>query len=543
MSKHSKLGKDPRTVRKLEELATQYARRKGQPWTGTEELDLRRAWAHGLSVGSIALIHGRSAGAIAARLRHDKLVDEDIYRKYGLWPDFTVEMCGNMDLISKLMAGGHMLSTNKSQLLGELAEKARWPQADAYYGYTPETHTRYATPLEFYYPQALALSAKQTYMRQGKLKSVGGMPTWDVSHRAEWRESHDLERAKELAGTVGQLDSCYTIKTQTVRPHDFFNLNGEYCIEGAKLSWPTIIYHDPEGNITATEQVDKPIDRSKKTKDVMVYIGSNVRQYDSEGNLRVAMGDLDHAFDASFAQAMLKDEAFLKAAKNAGFHIEAQAVQSSQCVDKHADTQINQEQEMQEKIQNAINLLEEGVVYPVCRFMTDGVLSGKQYTYKHRGDLEVGDVAVVITPAGHPALVVVEDFAHVTDLQKGIKYKWLAQVFDRSNYDALVAREDEARENLRKSITEKSRQEQLAALLGDLGESAEVKTARNMLSSKSNEQVISEHIEELAQKSRERMAKMVKEHPELKEVMEKIAGAFGHIPGMPPLFPDAEERN
>lgn len=530
MSKHSKLGKDPRTVRKLEELATQYARRKGQPWTGTEELDLRRAWVHGLSVGSIALIHGRSAGAIAARLRHDKLVDEDIYRKYGLWPDFTVEMCGNMDLISKLMAGGHMLSTNKSQLLGELAEKARWPQADAYYGYTPETHTRYATPLEFYYPQALALSAKQTYMRQGKLKSVGGMPTWDVSHRAEWRESHDLERAKELAGDAGQLDACYTIKTRVE------GLGGACALDIAKLEWPAAIYRDADMN--------KAIVQAKaKTKDVMVYIGSNVRRYDSEGNLRVAMGDLDHAFDASFAQAMLKDEAFLKAAKNAGFHIEAQAVKSSQCVDKHADTQINQEQEMQEKIQNAINLLEEGVVYPVCRFMTDGVLSGKQYTYKHRGDLEVNDVAVVITPAGHPALVVVEDFAHVTDLQKGIKYKWLAQVFDRSNYDALVAREDEARENLRKSITEKSRQEQLAALLGDLGESDEVKTARNMLSSKSNEQVISEHIEELAQKSRERMAKMVKEHPELKEVMEKIAGAFGHIPGMPPLFPDAEERN
>ncbi|AJD82887.1 hypothetical protein AVV27_gp54 [Achromobacter phage 83-24] len=536
MSKHSKWGKDPRTVKELQDLVALNIDRAGAIWTVCEENDMTRGWKHGLSIGSLALIHGRSTGAILARLKNLNLVDKLQYEERSIFPDFTIEVCGSHSAINDVIQRSPLSTVEfmtPDSIRLKLNDKWKWPQASAYMGYKP-----YATvsgencgisPLEFYYPQALSLSAQQTYMRQGKMEHSGYIPTFNVSIARKWVENRDLERAKELAGDASQLDACYTIKTRVE------SLQG--------LEWPALIYRDAEGNITATEQVDKPIDRSKKTKDVMVYIGSNVRQYDSGGNLRVAMGDLDHAFDASFAQAMLKDEAFLKAAKNAGFHIEAQAVKSSQCVDKHADTQISQEQEMQEKIQNAINLLEEGVVYPVCRFMTDGVLSGKQYTYKHRGDLEVNDVAVVITPAGHPALVVVEDFAHVTDLQKGIKYKWLAQVFDRSNYDALVAREDEARENLRKSITEKSRQEQLAALLGDLGESDEVKTARNMLSSKSNEQVIAEHIEGLAQKSRERMAKMVKEHPELKEVMEKIAGAFGHIPGMPPLFDDADPKN
>lgn len=525
MNKHSKVGKDSRTCRTLDELCDKNAKRKGAVWTLCEQHDMRRAWERGLSVGSIGLIHGRSAGAIASRLRQMHLIDDKIHMNFGIFPDFTIEMCGARPTVERLIITGLMRSTGRSELVAEIPTERRWPQAEAYMGYVPGATVglnKDITPLEFYYPQALAKSAIGPMIREGRLDHNGGMPTWNLDGVAKKFAGQDVDINLREAQRVAEGSVITGIGVGC--------LNGDWIIPSAfvadkigaldldTLAMPGIYYKPPSDkakwSITANCL-------SSKDRSVVTVADMTIQVQDLEAALR------DKAF--------VESPAFVRALKNAGFQLQALDVQSSQCVDKHADTQTTQEQDMQEKIQNAINLLETDVIYPMCRFMYDGQPTGRQYTYKHRGELEKGDVVIVVTPGGYPALALVEDFATVLDLKPNVHYKWIAQVFDRSEYDLLTAREKDARNNLRTSILEKTRKEKLNELLGDLGESDEVKTARSLLSSKSHEEIIREQLDAAAKRAEEQLKEpeMAEAVRALQKSLQRTLGSLGDIPGVP----------
>ncbi|QDH84295.1 hypothetical protein Axy16_054 [Achromobacter phage vB_AxyS_19-32_Axy16] len=528
MNKHSKVGKDSRTCRRLDELCDKNAKRKGAVWTTCEQHDMRRAWERGLSVGSIGLIHGRTAGAIASRLRQMHLIDDKIYMNFGIFPDFTIEMCGAQHKIEPLIRMGLLCSTGRSELVAEVPRERRWPQAEAYMGYVPGATvglSKDITPLEFYYPQALAKSAIGPMIREGRLYHYGGMPTWDLTDVAKKFAGQDsdmnlreAQRVAESAVITGIGVGC--LNGDWVVPSEFVvdKLKG---VELDTLAMPGIYYQPPS-------------DKAKWsiTANCLPSPGRSVVT-----DMTIQVQDLEAALRD---KAFVESPAFVRALKNAGFQLQALDVQSSQCVDKHADTQTKQEQDMQEKIQNAINLLETDVIYPMCRFMYDGQPTGKQYTYKHRGELEKGDVVIVVTPGGYPALALVEDFATVLDLKPNIHYKWIAQVFDSSEYDMLTAREKDARNNLRTSILEKTRKEKLNELLGDLGESDEVKTARSLLSSKSHAEIIREQLDAAAKRAEEQLKELEKTNPEMAEAvrglqksLEQAMDTLGDVPGIP----------
>ncbi|WNO48829.1 hypothetical protein [Achromobacter phage maay_LB1] len=534
MNKHSKVGKDSRTCRRLDELCDKNAKRKGAVWTTCEQHDMRRAWERGLSVGSIGLIHGRTAGAIASRLRQMHLIDDKIYMNFGIFPDFTIEMCGAQSKVERLIHMGLMCSTGRSELVAEIPAERRWPQAEAYMGYVPGAAvglSKDITPLEFYYPQALAKSAIGPMIREGRLYHYGGMPTWNLDGIAKQFAGQDTDMNLREAQRVAESSVITGFGTNALIGD--WTVPSEFVIKCDKLKSveleavvkPGIYYRPPEetnlpkSNWSITANCLPSRDRSVVT------------------DMTIQVQDLEAALHD---KAFIESSAFVRALKNAGFQLQALDVQSSQCVNKHADTQTTQEQDMQEKIQNAINLLETDVIYPVCRFMYDGQPTGKQYTYKHRGELEKGDVVIVVTPGGYPALALVDGFATVLDLKPNIHYKWIAQVFDRSEYDMLTARENDARVNLRTSILEKTRKEKLDELLGDLGESDEVKEARSLLSSKSHEEIIREQMDAAAKRAEERLKELEKTNPEMAEAvralqksLERAMGTLGDVPGVP----------
>lgn len=532
MNKHNKVGKDSRTCRVLDALCEKNAKRKGAVWTLCEQHDMRRAWERGLSVGSIGLIHGRSAGAIASRLRQMHLIDDKIHMNFGIFPDFTIEMCGARPTVERLIITGLMRSTGRSELVAEIPTERRWPQAEAYMGYVPGATVglnKDITPLEFYYPQALAKSAIGPMIREGRLDHHGGMPTWNLVDIAKkfagqdpdmnLREAQRVAEGSVITGIgVGGLTGHWTVPSKTIA-----DKLGVLDLDTVAL--PRVYYRPPEET-----------NRPKSTWSItMNCLPSNDRSPVTDMVIQVQ--DMEAALRD---KAFVESPAFVRALKNAGFQLQALDVQSSQCVNKHADTQTTQEQDMQEKIQNAINLLETDVIYPMCRFLYDGQPTGKQYTYKHRGELEKGDVVIVVTPGGYPALALVEDFATVLDLKPNIHYKWIAQVFDSSEYDMLTAREKDARINLRTSILEKTRKEKLNELLGDLGESDEVKTARSLLSSKSHAEIIRERLADAAKHAEKQLKELEKTNPEMAEAvrglqksLERAMGTLGDVPGVP----------
>lgn len=536
MNKHSKVGKDSRTCRRLDELCDKNAKRKGAVWTTCEQHDMRRAWERGLSVGSIGLIHGRTAGAIASRLRQMHLIDDKIYMNFGVFPDFTIEMCGAQSKVERLIHMGLMCSTGRSELVAEIPTERRWPQAEAYLGYVPGATvglSKDITPLEFYYPQALAKSAIGPMIREGRLYHYGGMPTWNLDGIAKQfagqdtdmnlREAQRVAESSVITGIgVGCLNGDWVVPSEFIIKRDKLK-----CVELDRPAMPGVYYRPPEET-----------NRPKSTWSIsMNCLSSRDRSVSTVTDMTIQVQDLEAALRD---KAFVESPALVRVLKNAGFQLQALDVQSSQCVDKHADTQTTQEQDMQEKIQNAINLLETDVIYPMCRFMYDGQPTGKQYTYKHRGELEKGDVVIVVTPGGYPALALVEDFATVLDLKPNIHYKWIAQVFDSSEYEMLTAREKDARNNLRESILEKTRKEKLDELLGDLGESDEVKTARSLLSSKSREEIIREQLDAAAKRAEEQLKELEKTNPEMAEAvralqksLQRTLDSLGDIPGVP----------
>ncbi|WNO49310.1 hypothetical protein [Achromobacter phage kwar_LB4] len=348
MNKHSKVGKDSRTCRRLDELCDKNAKRKGAVWTTCEQHDMRRAWERGLSVGSIGLIHGRTAGAIASRLRQMHLIDDKIYMNFGIFPDFTIEMCGAQSKVERLIHMGLMCSTGRSELVAEIPAERRWPQAEAYMGYVPGAAvglSKDITPLEFYYPQALAKSAIGPMIREGRLYHYGGMPTWNLDGIAKQFAGQDTDMNLREAQRVAESSVITGFGTNALIGD--WTVPSEFVIKCDKLKSveleavvkPGIYYRPPEetnlpkSNWSITANCLPSRDRSVVT------------------DMTIQVQDLEAALHD---KAFIESSAFVRALKNAGFQLQALDVQSSQCVNKHADTQTTQEQDMQEKIQNAI---------------------------------------------------------------------------------------------------------------------------------------------------------------------------------------------
>ncbi|AJD82823.1 hypothetical protein [Achromobacter xylosoxidans] len=499
MNKHSKKGKDPRTCRVLDELCNKNAKRKGVLWTFCEQHDLQRAWERGLSVGSIGLIHGRTAGAIASRLRQMRLIDDKIYMNFGLFPDFTIEMCGARSKVEGLIRMGLMCSTGCSELVAEIPRERRWPQAEAYMGYVPGATVGMnigMTPLEFYYPQALAKSAIGPMIREGRLDHNGGVPTWNLKDMCRNHFHKPDEALHNAMGIADRLDE-------------------------RSRNLPKATHAGRGGG-----------------KSVLMVPDVGVRIRDEEGTV-VQIGSLVDWYELT--PEVITSSYFKQALQNAGFQLQALDVKSSQCVNEHA---ANQEQEMKEKIQSAINLLETGVKYPKVRFIgTED--SGREYTYKHRGDVKVGDFAVVVVPNGHVKLVQVIGFDDAANLQSNVRYKWLVQVINMDSYEELVGREDAARENLRMTIADRARKEQLNNLLGELGDSPRVNAAMELLSPTSIDKALDNSLDYAFKAAEARLKAVAEADPSKAEQIGKVlevaktlreltkpAGGVAGVPGM-----------
>lgn len=546
-NKHTKVGKDPRSVKNLIKLTDKCAQRKGKPWGACEDADVRRGWASGLSIGSIALIHGRTHGAIYSRLRALGQFDMDMHDIGDIWVDATVRHAGTKEM--------KQVYLNKP-----------WKQAEAYMGYEPANTVVPGspyTPLEFYYPQVLMDSAIKTYIREGRLATHSGMPTWYLHGMLrKYTESQlagseycGLRVAQEAAanfdatfkGRAGGKSFVTSLQQAQAQAAAYDELLG--------LRFPELVYVRTDevsasgGEVWGLQNLPKEqLDSAYTIKTAQIHgdkrIGIFMDGVWAHEEQTVMLDPM--AVNAENMKALSENETFVEALKNAGFQLQALDVKSSQCVDKHADT--NQlEQDMQDKIQNAINLLEEDVKYVKVRFLVND--NGQSYTYKHRGEINDGDLAVVVTPSGTPALVSVVGFDDVTDLQPGITYKWLVQRIDFKEYDGLCLREVEARKALRKSITTKQREEQLAELIGDLGESAEVRRAKRMLSGASTVDIANEEVEAGFE---EMLAKIEKElaNANVSDKLGKaLAGLFGlvkgkgEVPGVPGMTEGDEARN
>ncbi|WNO48502.1 hypothetical protein [Achromobacter phage SE2] len=506
MNNHKKEGRDIRTAEALEYLCVTNAMRKGAVWTSCEEQDLKRAWMHGLSIGSIGLIHGRTVGAILSRLRQCGLVNEDLYMAMGIFADFTVLSCGSESIVAEGIEKGILYHSNRSKTRVEVEDKHRWPQAECYMNYVPATTVIMGTnlkrtPLVFYYPQALAKSALQTYIRLNTVATHNHIPTWDLKDMCRNHFHKPDEALHHAMGIADRLD--------------------ERHIDLPSHNLPKATHAGRGGG-----------------KSMLVVPGHGLRIRSEEGTV-VQIGSLVD-WDELTPEVITSPD-FKQALQNAGFQLQALDVKSSQCVNEHA---ANQEQEMKEKIQSAINLLETGVKYPKVRFIgTED--SGREYTYKHRGDVKVGDFAAVVVPSGHVKLVQVVDFDDAANLQPNVRYKWLVQVINMDNYEELVAREDAARENLRMTIADRTRKEQLNNLLGELGESPRVNAAMELLSPTSIDKALDNSLDYAFKTAEARLKAVAEADPSKAEQIGKVldmaktlreltkpAGGVAGVPGM-----------
>lgn len=96
----------------------------------------------------------------------------------------------------------------------------------------------------------------------------------------------------------------------------------------------------------------------------------------------------------------------------------------------------------------------------------------KPYTYKTLTPFEPGDTAVVHTPSDGFKCVEVQKVLQLHELETSqhIKYKWIVQKVETTNYNELVDKENEAQALLNTSKTKKLVDELREDLVDRIGE-------------------------------------------------------------------------
>lgn len=119
------------------------------------------------------------------------------------------------------------------------------------------------------------------------------------------------------------------------------------------------------------------------------------------------------------------------------------------------------------KINHMIALLQTG--YTTIKVQLGGP-TGSLYTYKAPLGLIEGDQVVVEMPGGHMRVldVVKVDETPQIDVDSDIDYKWVVQKVDKTQYNELLAKEEEAKQLIIQQEMAKKRKELVEEHLGAL---------------------------------------------------------------------------
>ena len=104
--------------------------------------------------------------------------------------------------------------------------------------------------------------------------------------------------------------------------------------------------------------------------------------------------------------------------------------------------------------------------------------STKKYLYKTSiQNLQPGDVCLVETTPGVYKSVTVEETHDYLDveLEESVSYKWIVNVVDTTEYDRIVAMEEDISKTLRNAQRRRMREQAASALINEFGSDVDIK--------------------------------------------------------------------
>lgn len=113
-----------------------------------------------------------------------------------------------------------------------------------------------------------------------------------------------------------------------------------------------------------------------------------------------------------------------------------------------------------------VQALQSGYIFVHCSFWQYQTESwaDKIYAYKalKSQNIAIGDQVIVDTPRGEPKVVIVRAVDEFPEFDPNIKYKWIIQRLDRTQYEVLLTNETELTKRVKSLLRENTRKQFLA---------------------------------------------------------------------------------
>lgn len=113
-----------------------------------------------------------------------------------------------------------------------------------------------------------------------------------------------------------------------------------------------------------------------------------------------------------------------------------------------------------------VQALQSGYISVHCSFWQYQTESwaDKIYAYKalKSQNIAIGDQVIVDTPQGEPKVVIVRAVDEFPEFDPNIKYKWIIQRLDRTQYEVLLTNETELTKRVKSLLRENTRKQFLA---------------------------------------------------------------------------------
>lgn len=113
-----------------------------------------------------------------------------------------------------------------------------------------------------------------------------------------------------------------------------------------------------------------------------------------------------------------------------------------------------------------VQALQSGYIFVQCSFWDykTEIWGEKQYSYKalRSQGIAIGDQVIVDSPSGEPKVLTVKGIEEFPEFDPNIKYKWIIQRLDRTQYEVLITNETELTKRVKSLLRENTRKQFLA---------------------------------------------------------------------------------
>lgn len=112
----------------------------------------------------------------------------------------------------------------------------------------------------------------------------------------------------------------------------------------------------------------------------------------------------------------------------------------------------------------AATIADDRIILVNVKFNNNGCYNSKEYTYKtFFADLKVDDLVIVLSPSGYQVVKVTALNVFV-ELDSSIQYKWIINKFDDSQYQAVLQKEYDLKDELKQLELQNKRRQFMEAM-------------------------------------------------------------------------------